>query len=250
MKVGKLIVFAAVLGLATGAGAATVNTGTNFAWDISSLAPVGDPLVSPPDLVAFQLTLVNISGDSNKNPQAFDGGGDPNDPVGERTGISTPGGAFLHNEQAIAGFSHIASPDIDAWTVTIGAPGGSALDSYFLSPNMAVVFATAEDDVKLHQPYSPEIPVYAAYNMRCGWAPSLQGTFSLKGVNASPNWNLAYLVVPCGTQIRVDAEVSGGDGVKEQFDFTFNAVCDIIPVPAALPLGFAGLLLAIRRRVA
>jgi uncharacterized protein (TIGR03382 family) len=247
MKVGKLLVFAAVLGLTAGAGAATVHTGTNFLWDITTPAPVGS---GAENLVAFQLTVVNTSGNPAKNPQAFDGAPDPNNPPGQ-TGIETPAGSLLHHEQASGGFGHTPSPDADYWAA--GPLGASPLDSYFLQTNPASVFAPTEDDINLHLPLSAETPFYfpnPPYAFDCGWTDKLQGTFAMQGSNPNVYWNLAYLVVPCGTDVRVDAQVAGSDGVKEDFDFTFTVSCAPIPVPAALPLGFAGLLLAIRRRVA
>jgi len=251
MKVGKLIVFAAVLGLATGAGAATVYTGTSFAWDISSPVAVGLGAVGE-DLVAFQLTLVNTTGIAAKNPQAIDASPDPNSPPGQ-DGIQTVGGAFLHNEQKGDGFGGYAlSPSIDYWNGS-GAPFASPLDSYWLQANPTVVagFPLREDSIGTHTPLSSEVPQWGAANFVCGWTDGLEGIFAMGGTNTSANWDLAYLVVPCGTQIRVDVAVSGGDGVKEEFDFTFDPCGGaVIPVPAALPLGFAGLLLAMRRRVA
>jgi len=246
MKVGKLIVFAAVLGLATGAGAATVYTGTSFAWDISSPVAVGLGAVGE-DLVAFQLTLVNTTGIAAKNPQAIDASPDPNSPPGQ-DGIQTVGGAFLHNEQVYSFGAHVPSPSIDYWVI---APAPSPLDSYWLQANPTVVagFPMREDSIDAHTPLSSEVPHYAG--TACGWTDGLEGIFAMGGTNTSANWDLAYLVVPCGTQIRVDVAVSGGDGVKEEFDFTFDPCGGaVIPVPAALPLGFAGLLLAMRRRVA
>jgi len=253
MKVGKLIVFAAVLGLATGAGAATVYTGTSFAWDISSPVAVGLGAVGE-DLVAFQLTLVNTTGIAAKNPQAIDASPDPNNPPGN-DGIQTVGGAFLHNEQDSDDFTpglYLITPDVDTWAAG-GAPSPSLLDSYWLqaSPTVVSGFPLREDSIAAHLPLSSEAPQYGGASFVCGWTDGLEGIFAMGGTNTSANWDLAYLVVPCGTQIRVDVAVSGGDGVKEEFDFTFDPCGGaVIPVPAALPLGFAGLLLAMRRRVA
>ena len=246
MKVGKLLVFAAVLGLATGAGAATVSPlGGNFVWDISTPAWVGD---GSEGLVAFQLTVVNVSGIAVKNPQAFDGAPDPNNPPGQ-DGIQADGRG-LHEEQSISGFGHTISPDIDYWTGS-GAPAPSTVDSYFLQPDPASVFGATEDQIQVNLPYSAEAGDYGAFGFRSGWSADMTGTFSMKGTNPNNYWDLAYLVVPCGTNIRIDAQVAGADGVKEDFDFTFAVTTGAcIPVPAALPFGFVGLLLAIRRRFA
>jgi hypothetical protein len=244
MKVGKLLVLAAVLGLATGAGAATVFTGTNFAWDISTPTPVGTGAES---LVAFTLTLVNTSGNPAKNPQAFDGAPDPNNPPGQ-SGISTVGN-LLHNEQLPSfGSNHTTTPSATQWASWGLTP--SSVDTRFLDLNdaMAIVFSPSEDNIGLNLPYSAEPGDYAGFGFRTGWSDVLTGTVSLKGQNPNPTWNMAYIVVPCNTVVRIDAQVAGGDGVKEDFDFEFPVACEVIPVPAALPLGFVGLLMAIRRR--
>jgi hypothetical protein len=239
MKVGKLLVLAAVLGLASGASAAVVHTGTDFEWSIENCAPVGDGSES---LIGFILRVTNISGNSAKNPQAFDGHPDPNNPPGQ-SGITTPGGELLHNEQYVTK-AYTVTPSLTIWNVTWGIPA-SPIDTYFnlLDASLASVFAPSEPDATTP---SAEAPFYAGD--WTGFNNALQGTFGLKGTNPSPDWDLAHIVVPDGTAVRVDAQVAGADGVKEDFDFVFQATCFVIPTPAALPLGFAGLLLSIRRR--
>ena len=210
MKVGKLLIFAAVLGLATGAGAATVATGTDFAWDITTPAPVG---TGAENLVAIQLTLVNTSGNPAKNPQAFDGAPDPNNPPGQ-SGITTVGGALLHNEQLPTfGINHTITPSAQFWSDNGIAP--SSVDTRFLDLEtaLAMVFAPNEQNIGLNPP-SAEPGDYAGYGFNTGWSENLTGTISLKGQNPNPTWNVAYIVVPCNTIVRVDAQVAGGDGVR------------------------------------
>jgi hypothetical protein len=240
MKVSRLLVLAAVFGLATSAGGATVfpvHTGTDFQWSMVDCGPVGTGAES---LIGFILRVTNISGSSAKNPQAFDGHPDPNNPPGQ-TGITTPGGDGLHNEQYVTK-AYTVTPSLTIWNVTWGIPA-SPIDSYFnlLDANLASVFAPSEPPAVTP---SAEPPFYAGD--WTGFNNALQGTFGLKGTNPSADWDLAYLVVPVGTPIRVDCQVSGADGVKEDFDFIFPGVC--IPTPAALPFGFAGLLFLVRRR--
>ena len=241
MKVGKLLVFAAILSLATGASAAVVNTGVDFEWSVENCTAVGD---GSEGLIGFTLRVTNISGLSAKNPQAFDGAPDPNNPPGQ-SGITTPAGDLLHNEQYVTK-AYTVTPSLTIWNVTWGIPA-SPIDSYFnlLDASLASVFAPAEPAAATP---SAEASFYAGD--WTGFNNQLTGTFGLKGTNASATWDLAYLAVPDGTTVRVDAQIAGADGVKEDFDFTFVATCGAppIPLPAALPLGFAGLLFATRRR--
>ena len=236
MKYGKLFVLVAVLGMAVGASAqTTVHSGNIFDWVISDPICVGD---GSENLVAVVLSIVNNSGDANNNPQAFDS------KASSFAGIRSPGN-MLHQEHSIA-LSDDTPDDVGNFA--------TAIDTHFILDGVPHAFdsltgAPEEDYLSpsLEAPLAP-IPFDAFSNRSFG--NSLTMTATRTGAVGNV-WDLAYIVVPDGSAVFVQGQVATSAGQKDTTaEFTFNPTKEVIPTPAALPMGLMGLALIRRRRSA
>jgi len=265
MRLGHVFVLVAVLVIGSSAGAnILVHDGTTFDWEITTPTAVGD---GSENLVAFVLRVVNMTADSDKNPNAIDAARDPNT-GGGFDGIYTVSEPLLHNEQYALKKSFSRTASLTQWVALgWGSPDVSPLDTYFLveEGGLTAVFLPEEGPLGPENPAGPyweppynpsaETPFWPSGQPGdiCGFLDSLTGTFGLKGPNANAYWDLAYIVVPepilypgSSNGLWVDAQVAGGDGSKEVGHFQI-----LIPVPAAFaPMLLGAGLIMTRRRAA
>jgi hypothetical protein len=209
--------FAAVVFSVSCARGAVIFSGVNFDVQVSNPVEVG---VTP-----LEAITISVVGKNGLLPSAFDGtrlGG---------TGITSTGNA-LHQ---IWEFGALATP-----TLTLAVGGiPQNLDSHFLVTNDKIIAQTA--------PNENRIALSTAENAYGGFGNSLNGVFSLTGSTFSSTWDLAYLVVPQGSQLNFNFTVANAGSIKEQISASYV----VTPEPgmmALLAAGCAGMLMLFRRR--
>jgi uncharacterized protein (TIGR03382 family) len=239
MKFGKFLVIAAILGLAAGASAqvpvfgppTTVHTGGIFDWVVTSgPTPVGD---GSENLVAMVLSIVNNTGNAGNNPQAIDA---------KASGYAGING-LLHSEYSLA-LATLTPDNTDAFA--------DGIDTHFLLAGVPHAFDSAtgapQEDPPAGGP-SAEAPLTGGTLgglADTDFGTNLTATMTLTGA-AGPQWDLAQIVTPWNSPVFVQMQVATSQGVKDTVaEFTF--VPEIIPTPAALPMGLMGLALLRRRR--
>jgi hypothetical protein len=205
-----------------------VDAGSVFNWTISMPTPVGD---GSEGLVSTTLSLTNVSGNSDNNPQAID--------LGNGTGAGSFGirGA-LHQE------------NISAIGTTPQNDGGSiatAIDSHFqYDPNNSSIsnlFGPGEDVGAAGSSAEAAITTHAfAAFSQTSFGSYLQATTVVLGA-AAQTIDVAYLVGKADSEISVAGEVAtsgrAGSASKQVADFTFT----LIPEPATTAMIGVGLMM-------
>ena len=203
------------------AQAELIYVGTNFDIEVSSPVDVG---VTP--LRAVILTAVGKNGflpntfDSTKS--GFGG-----------TGITTVGDS-LHQ---VWEFGAFPTPILTLTADTIPQD----LDTHFLIETgqyLAGALAPTENRPTTDLTEDP----------RAGFGNSMTGTFSLTG-SGSPTWDFAYLVVPNGTEVFLDFEISGVDLDDNGYSDTVTGSLLVVPEPSMLLLLVLGALGLLVKRV-
>jgi hypothetical protein len=231
MKFGKFLVIAAVLCMAVGASAqTTVHSGGLYDYVISTPVAAGS---GAENLCMVVLSIVNNSGDSTKNPQAYDS------LLGGFAGIAGPTtNLHQHHGAAFPPFPPTPTP-VD------GSSWADSMDTHFLLNGVSHIIAPGGNPVEDYLVNSTEPPAPIGLT---DFGSFLSGTFALTGA-APQAWALAQIVVPDQTSVRFAADIASGFGHSEQVDFSFVVEKDfVIPLPAAMPMGLVGLALIRRRR--
>jgi len=185
-------VLAAVVALAASAHGEILVTGTNWEVSMSAPTPVGTGAES---LVAVTLSVSNITGDAAFDPNAF--GWHMKDGT-ELIGIQ----GQLHQEWGFGG----GLPTPSMKPPFVGGPVGTPLDSHFLTENnLSPPGGDPQEDMTPGTSTEPPTPGYGN-----GFGTFLKGDFTDPDVSGT-TWDFAYLVVPEGSLLDLDAVFAGGD---------------------------------------
>lgn len=194
---------------------ATIYSGANLELRVSDPIEVG---TTP--LEAITITAVGANG---VIPSGFDGS------------FTTTGNA-LHQLWQFGGYLKTPTTSINA-----GDPIPLNLDSHFLVDSNNILPITPPDENRI-------IATSLEDSVRGGFGNSLSGTFSLQHPT-STNWDIAYLVVPKGTQINFNFKIGfTTTGIpKEQVVSSYT----VVPEPSVIALitfGCIALLIPLWRR--
>ncbi len=228
LKCATVALVASIMFTGTTNASVIVDAGSVFNWTISMPTPVGD---GSEGLVSTTLSLTNVSGNSDNNPQAID--------LGNGTGAGSFGirGA-LHQE------------NISAIGTTPQNDGGSiatAIDSHFqYDPNNSSIsnlFGPGEDVGAAGSSAEAAITTHAfAAFSQTSFGSYLQATTVVLGA-AAQTIDVAYLVGKADSEISVAGEVAtsgrAGSASKQVADFTFT----LIPEPATTAMIGVGLMM-------
>lgn len=208
-----------------------VHSGEVFRWEISDPVPVGN---GSEDLVAMTLSIRNISGDMRFNPRAF---------VSRGSGLAGITGQ-LHQQRGI-----FAGGQVVVSSVALDSVFSTPIDSHFLVNLVDILVGPQGDPVEDYgamESREGSDATVSADNAEVSFGTTLGMTAVLTG-EVGVLWHLAYLVVPDGSRVGVQAEVGGGvSGAAvrlEQAEFEF-----VVPEPASIAVLGVGCLVLLSRR--
>ncbi|OHB79534.1 MAG: hypothetical protein A2W31_07200 [Planctomycetes bacterium RBG_16_64_10] len=194
---------ATVLSVRVVAVSVVVHDGADFRVRIT---PAGNVGTTP--LKALQVT---VDGKDGVLPTLFDStkSGLP----GPFPGITTVGTA-LHQVWEFSGL--VMTPTLDL--AGDPTPFPRASDSHFL-----VDAGHAGDVHPFNPPYEDRV-TGSIEDQRAGFGSFLQGTFWLRAGYERPSWDLAYLVVPAGAELRFDFELAGSLGEFDEVSASYRVL--------------------------
>ena len=233
MFLRKLTVVAVLLNSAAISNAqTTVHASTLFDWVISPPVHVGN---GSENLVNFTLSIVNLTGDPDFNPQAFDS---------KATGFRGITG-MLHQQDSV-------SLDTKTPTNRDGGLYSTDIDTHFLLNGRHFIALIGIGDPEEDRGVSPSAEPTNAFHIVNPFAETTFGSFltttlALNEV-ATDTWDFARIVVPNNTYVSVNGVAASADGHKDSVvDFTF-LVSSGIPLSPAWGMGVCAALCLFSRR--
>ncbi len=284
-RIASLLSVALILAMATGASAGIVYNhtieGGSYDIVISEVLPVGAGAAGE-NLVAFTLSIVNMSGDPLRNPAAFDG----NTPKETRPldtdntnwlGLPTYTGITTGPTTA----DYVAGTPGDYPVIVEGDPGfhqqfmvgptgtptiddpdfATTIDTHFLVSTAAILTPNTgpSEEFNIGNPWlstnepSDENPASPfAWMVATDFGNRLFGQFTLNGGAAADfdgdgdptTWKLAYIVTTIDETIFMNFQVGSAGAASEDIVGSFA-----VPEPATMSmLAFGGIAALIRRR--
>ena len=228
LKCAAVALVASMMFAGTTNASVIVDAGSVFNWTISMPTPVGD---GSEGLVGTTLSISNVSGNSDNNPQAIDlGPGDGSGSFGIR------GALHQENISAIG-----TTPQNDGGVIA------TSIDSHFsYDPNDASIsnlFGPGEDvGAATSTEAALSTHAFAAFS-QTSFGSYLQATTVVLGA-APQTIDVAYIVVKADAEISVAGEVAtsgrAGSASKQAADFTFSL---LIPEPTTTAMISVGLMM-------
>ena len=228
LKCAAVALVASMMFAGTTNASVIVDAGSVFNWTISMPTPVGD---GSEGLVGTTLSISNVSGNSDNNPQAIDlGPGDGSGSFGIR------GALHQENISAIG-----TTPQNDGGVIA------TSIDSHFsYDPNDASIsnlFGPGEDVGAATSSAEAALSTHAfAAFSQTSFGSYLQATTVVLGA-APQTIDVAYIVGKADSEISVAGEVAtsgrAGSASKQAADFTFT----LIPEPATTAMIGVGLMM-------
>ncbi len=227
LKCAAVALVASMMFAGTTNASVIVDAGSVFNWTISMPTPVGD---GSEGLVGTTLSISNVSGNSDNNPQAIDlGPGDGSGSFGIR------GALHQENISAIG-----TTPQNDGGVIA------TSIDSHFsYDPDDASISNLFGPGEEVGAATSTEAALsthaFAAFS-QTSFGSYLQATTVVLGA-APQTIDVAYIVGKADAEISVAGEVAtsgrAGSASKQAADFTFT----LIPEPATTAMIGVGLMM-------